>query len=100
MRRVEPTAASHIFLVYGEACFRDEAHPKCTHTEAGQRPQGKLFSLDLEHLLGNEWQVCSTGARGCVAMSCKCVSSQLLRYELGLMPCWELLFGNEPQMCC
>ena len=55
--RVEPTLASHTFLVYGEACFKDEAHPNCTHTEAGMRPQGKLFSLDLEHILGNEWQV-------------------------------------------
>ena len=54
---MEPTLASHTFLVYGEACFKDDAHPNCTHTEVGKRPQGKLFSLDLEHILGNEWQV-------------------------------------------
>ena len=56
-RRVEPTAKSHVFLVYGEACFKDERHPNCTHTELGARPQGKLFALDLERLIGNEWQV-------------------------------------------
>ena len=55
--RVEPKAASHVFLILGEACFKDAAHPNCTHTDPGTRPQGKLFSLDLERLIGNEWQV-------------------------------------------
>ena len=55
---VEPTSSSHVFLVYGEACFKDEFHPNCTHTDPGTRPLGKLFSLDLQRLMGNEWQVC------------------------------------------
>lgn len=54
---VEPTASSHVFLIYGEACVQDRWHPNCTHTDPGTRPLGKLFSLDINQLLGNEWQV-------------------------------------------
>ncbi|KAK9806438.1 hypothetical protein WJX73_007437 [Symbiochloris irregularis] len=60
--RVEPTAASHIFLVHGEACFKDDDHPNCTHTDVGTRPPGKLFSLDLQHIVGNEWKTCGDDA--------------------------------------
>lgn len=59
---VEPTASSHVFLIYGEACVQDRWHPNCTHTDPGTRPLGKLFSLDINQLLGNEWQSCGVDA--------------------------------------
>ena len=72
--RVEPSSSSHVFLVWGEACFRDERHPNCTHTEPGVPPAGKLFALDVEKLLGNEWKVgtCPPSAMCSRAGTCIC----------------------------
>ena len=54
---MEPTAASQVFLVYGKACAKSDWHPTCTHTEEGTKPKGKLYSLDFEKILGNDWKV-------------------------------------------
>ena len=87
LRRVEPTASSHIFLVYGEACFQDERHLSCTHTQAGERPAGKMFALDLAALMGNEFKVTSTTRP--VANAPATCSGSLPALDLAAVPCDE-----------
>lgn len=60
--RVEPTASSQVFLVHGQACEKSDWHPTCTHTEQGTRPQGKLYALDFQEILADDWRVRSQTA--------------------------------------
>lgn len=58
--RVEPTAASSVFLVHGKACKKTEAHPTCSHDEEGVEPLGKLYAIDFKELMGEDWRVRQT----------------------------------------
>lgn len=55
--RVEPKAASHVFVVHGQACLHSPAHPTCTHTKEGVKPAGKSYVVDLKPILGSDWRV-------------------------------------------
>ena len=55
--RVEPNASSHVFLVHGQACAKSEHHPTCSHTEEGTTPMGKLYAIDFEEIMAEDWRV-------------------------------------------
>ena len=57
VRRVEPTAASSIFLVHGKACTKSDWHPTCSHEEEGVEPLGKLYAINFKELMGEDWRV-------------------------------------------
>ena len=55
--RVEPSAASHMFVVHGKACEKRPEHPTCTHTLSGANPAGRMYILDFRPLMGTDWRV-------------------------------------------
>ena len=56
-RRVEPKAASHVFVVHGQACLKSPQHPTCSHTREGVKPAGKIYVVDLKPIMGADWRV-------------------------------------------
>ena len=55
--RVEPKASSKLFIVHGKACRKSEQHPTCTHDSDFAEPAGKLYSIDIQAILGNDFRV-------------------------------------------
>lgn len=55
--RVEPKAASHVFVVHGQACLKTPQHPTCSHTKEGTKPAGKIYVIDLKPIMGVDWRV-------------------------------------------
>lgn len=55
--RVEPSAASHMFVVHGKACEKRPEHPTCTHTRSDANPAGRMYILDFRPLMGTDWRV-------------------------------------------
>ena len=55
--RVEPSAASHMFVVHGKACEKRPEHQTCTHTRSGANPAGRMYILDFRPLMGTDWRV-------------------------------------------
>ncbi|BDA42979.1 Vacuolar protein sorting/targeting protein 10 [Coccomyxa sp. Obi] len=56
--RVEPKAASHVFVVHGQACLKTPQHPTCSHTKEGTKPAGKIYVIDLKPIMGADWRDC------------------------------------------
>ena len=56
-RRVEPQASSKLFIVHGKACRKGEQHPTCTHDNDFTDPAGKLYSIDIQAILGDDFRV-------------------------------------------
>lgn len=56
--RIAPGGDGHLFMVHGMACLRTEAHPDCGFT-GGSAPQGKMYALDIQDLLGGDWRECN-----------------------------------------
>jgi hypothetical protein len=54
---VEPKAASHVFVVHGQACLKSPQHPTCSHTREGVKPAGKNYVVDLKPIMGADWRV-------------------------------------------
>ncbi|KAK9845742.1 hypothetical protein WJX81_001203 [Elliptochloris bilobata] len=57
--RVEPSAASHMFVVHGKACEKRPEHPTCTHTRTDANPVGKMYIVDFRPVMGTDWRDCS-----------------------------------------
>lgn len=55
--RVEPKAQSDTFVVHGQACRVSDAHPTCTHNKPGQMPGGRIYTIDITDLMGDDLQV-------------------------------------------
>ena len=70
--RVEPKAASHVFVVHGQACLHSPTHPTCTHTKEGVKPAGKSYVVDLKPILGSDWRVLPSPTQSCSNFSCCC----------------------------
>ena len=45
-----------MFIVHGEACRKDQQHPTCSQDRYSSN-QGRMFSLDIKGVMGNDWRV-------------------------------------------
>lgn len=55
--RVEPSAASHMFVVHGKACEKRPENPTCSHVRADAYPSGKMYIVDMRAIMGMDWRV-------------------------------------------
>jgi hypothetical protein len=102
---VEPKAASHVFVVHGQACLHSPAHPTCTHTKEGVKPAGKSYVVDLKPILGSDWRVLLQSLhllcmhqRAEFCMHAKYQSCVLMRKVPGCLPisAWPVQEGGKP----
>lgn len=59
--RTAPGNRDHVFLVHGVACLKTDEHPDCSFT-GGRSQGGRLYSIDIQDLLGSDWKECDTSA--------------------------------------